>query len=52
MTKLTRRELLSATAAAGATSIIGVGSASAQAWPARPVTVVCAFFAGGGKDST
>ena len=53
MTKLTRREVLSASVAAGAASIVGFDAASAQAaWPTRPVTVVCPWGAGGGTDAT
>ena len=52
MTKFTRRELLSAGAAVGAASIIGVDPAGAQAWPARPVTMICPWAAGGGTDAT
>jgi tripartite-type tricarboxylate transporter receptor subunit TctC len=52
MTRLTRRELLAASAAAGAASIVGLETASAQAWPARPVTMICPWGAGGGTDAT
>jgi tripartite-type tricarboxylate transporter receptor subunit TctC len=53
MTRLTRRELLSAGAVAGAASIIGLKTAGAQtAWPTRPVTVICPWGAGGGTDAT
>lgn len=52
MTELTRRRLLSAGAAAGAASIIGLDAAQAQAWPTRPVTMVCPWGAGGGTDAT
>lgn len=52
MTKLTRRSLLAAGAAAGTAATVGLRPASAQAWPSRPVTVVCPWGAGGGTDAT
>ncbi|MBL8377934.1 MAG: tripartite tricarboxylate transporter substrate binding protein [Burkholderiales bacterium] len=45
-----RRTILKA--AAGAAALAGLGRASAQAWPARPVTFVCPWGAGGGTDAT
>ncbi len=52
MTKLTRRQIVSAGAAAGVATTLGLNSASAQAWPSRPVTMVCPWGAGGGTDAT
>jgi tripartite-type tricarboxylate transporter receptor subunit TctC len=52
MTRINRRELLSAGAALGAASIIGLDPARAQAWPGRPVTLICPWAAGGGTDAT
>jgi tripartite-type tricarboxylate transporter receptor subunit TctC len=45
----TRRGLLSAAAALAAATLPGL--ALAQAWPARPVTIVVPFPAGGGTDA-
>ena len=52
MTKYTRRDLLIAGGAAGAAATLGLGSARAQAWPNRPVTIICPWGAGGGTDAT
>src|SRR6478735_3858976 len=52
MRTYTRRDLLVAGGAAGAVAALGVGSARAQAWPNRPVTVVVPWGAGGGTDAT
>src|SRR6478735_3573122 len=52
MRTYTRRDLLVAGGAAGAVAALGVGSARAQAWPSRPVTVICPWSAGGGTDAT
>ena len=52
MRKYTRRDLLVAGGAAGAVATLGVGSARAQAWPNRPVTLICPWGAGGGTDAT
>src|ERR671936_808435 len=49
MTKISRRQVLAAGAAAGA---LGVKPALAQAYPTRPVTVICPWGAGGGTDAT
>src|SRR6187431_3653020 len=51
MTKLTRREF-AASAAAAAAGISLSSPASAQAYPARPVTVIVPWGAGGGTDAT
>src|SRR6188768_1313880 len=51
MTKLTRREF-AASAAAAAAGISLAKPASAQAFPARPVTVIVPWGAGGGTDAT
>ena len=51
MTKLTRRAF-AASAAAAATGLSLAKPAFAQAYPARPVTVVVPWGAGGGTDAT
>ena len=49
--KITRRQLLRATAGA-APLVAGIGTASAQAdWPARPVKVIVPYPPGGGADT-
>src|SRR6187397_1227927 len=52
MSKYTRRDLLIGSAAAGAVATLGLEPARAQAWPSRPVTVICPWSAGGGTDAT
>src|SRR5919109_4865682 len=52
MTRMNRRQLLAAGAATGAAAALGVKPAFAQAYPARPVTVVCPWGGGGGTDAT
>ncbi len=47
---LTRRDVLRALPAAGALALPGFGHAQ-SAWPAKPVTVVVPFPAGGGTDA-
>jgi tripartite-type tricarboxylate transporter receptor subunit TctC len=47
-----RRDVLAGGAAAGAALALGLRPASAQAWPNRPVTVICPWGAGGGTDAT
>ena len=47
----TRRQVLRAAAAAGA-SLAWSGQAAAQAWPAKPIRIICAQAAGGGVDAT
>src|SRR6187431_1157367 len=51
MNKLTRRAFAASTAAAAATGL-GLKPSFAQAYPARPVTVVVPWGAGGGTDAT
>jgi tripartite-type tricarboxylate transporter receptor subunit TctC len=52
MTKISRRQLMAAGAATGAAAMLGAKPAVAQAYPTRPVTVVCPWGAGGGTDAT
>src|SRR4029077_21191578 len=52
MSRHTRRDLLIGSAAAGAVATLGLEPARAQAWPSRPVTVICPWSAGGGTDAT
>jgi tripartite-type tricarboxylate transporter receptor subunit TctC len=52
MTTMNRRRLLAAGAATGAAAALGVKPAFVQAYPTRPVTVVCPWGAGGGTDAT
>lgn len=53
MSKVTRRQVLAAGAAAGTVAALRMAPANAQvAWPARPVTVICPWGAGGGTDAT
>ena len=46
-----RRTVLAGGAAVGATLALGTGSARAQSYPARPVTLICPWGAGGGTDA-
>ena len=48
----TRRDLLIAGAVGGGALALGLTPAKAQAWPARPVTLICPWGAGGGTDAT
>ena len=49
----TRRDLLVAGAIGGGALALGLSPAKAQAaWPARPVTLICPWGAGGGTDAT
>src|SRR4029434_608882 len=52
MSRYTRRDLMIGGAAAGAVATLGLEPARAQAWPNRPVTVICPWSAGGGTDAT
>ena len=52
MTKISRRQVLAAGAAAGTAGALWVKPALAQAYPTRPVTVICPWGAGGGTDAT
>src|SRR6476659_7965104 len=52
MSRHTRRDLLVASGAAGAAATLGLGPAHAQAWPNRPVRIICPWGAGGGTDAT
>jgi tripartite-type tricarboxylate transporter receptor subunit TctC len=47
-----RRDVLASGVAMGAALALGAGSARAQAYPARPVTIICPWGAGGGTDAT
>jgi tripartite-type tricarboxylate transporter receptor subunit TctC len=47
-----RRTVLAGGAAMGAALALGQTSARAQGYPARPVTVICPWGAGGGTDAT
>ncbi|MCK1742760.1 tripartite tricarboxylate transporter substrate binding protein [Bradyrhizobium sp. 139] len=52
MSKITRRTFVASTAAAAASAAFGLTPAFAQAYPARPVTVIVPWGAGGGTDAT
>ena len=52
MTKLTRRTFAATAAAAAATAGLAKPSLGQGAYPARPVTIVCPWGAGGGTDAT
>jgi tripartite-type tricarboxylate transporter receptor subunit TctC len=52
MTKLTRRAFAASSAAAAAAAGLKITPAFAQSYPARPVTVVVPWGAGGGTDAT
>lgn len=51
MAVLSRRSFAIGLGAAAAATLPG-SSASAQAWPLRPITVICPWGAGGGTDAT
>jgi tripartite-type tricarboxylate transporter receptor subunit TctC len=52
MTKITRRTFAAAAAATVASAGLGVRPGWSQAaWPARPVTIICPWGAGGGTDA-
>src|SRR6187399_1047468 len=50
--KITRRAFAASSAAAAAVAGLGFKPALAQAYPARPVTVIVPWGAGGGTDAT
>jgi tripartite-type tricarboxylate transporter receptor subunit TctC len=50
-TRLTRRDVLRAAAAAGAAGLAPLAHAQASAWPAKPVMMIVPFPAGGGTDA-
>ena len=52
MPKITRRAFAASSAAAAAAAAFGYKPALAQAYPARPVTVIVPWGAGGGTDAT
>jgi tripartite-type tricarboxylate transporter receptor subunit TctC len=52
MTKLTRRAFAASSAAAAAAAGLKIKPAFAQNYPARPVTVIVPWGAGGGTDAT
>src|SRR5512132_2649628 len=52
MPKITRRAFAASSAAAAAATAFGFKPALAQAYPARPVTVIVPWGAGGGTDAT
>lgn len=53
MTRITRRTFAASTAAAAAAGAFGPRPSFAQAnYPARPVTIICPWGAGGGTDAT
>ena len=52
MRKITRRAFAASSVAAAAATALGLKPASAQAYPARPVTVIVPWGAGGGTDAT
>ncbi|MGX1170231.1 tripartite-type tricarboxylate transporter receptor subunit TctC [Bradyrhizobium sp. USDA 372] len=52
MSKISRRTFAASTAAVAASAAFGFKSALAQAYPARPVTVIVPWGAGGGTDAT
>ena len=47
-----RRTVLAGGAAMGAALALGKGTARADSYPSRPVTVICPWGAGGGTDAT
>lgn len=51
MTNLSRRDVLIASIVGGLATKWSLGSAAAQSYPARPVTIICPAAAGGGTDA-
>lgn len=49
---ISRRTILKGAAAAGAAGLVASPAVAQAKWPARPVTVVCPWGAGGGTDAT
>src|SRR5947209_20254712 len=52
MPNITRRAFAASSAAVAATAGLGLKPGFAQAYPARPVTVIVPWGAGGGTDAT
>jgi tripartite-type tricarboxylate transporter receptor subunit TctC len=52
MRRSTRRDFLIGSGTASAIATLGLKPARAQAWPSRPVTIICPWGAGGGTDAT
>lgn len=52
MSKISRRTFAASTAAVAASAAFGLTPARAQAYPARPVTMIVPWGAGGGTDAT
>ena len=52
MSKITRRSFAASSAAVAASAAFGLTPVRAQAYPARPVTVIVPWGAGGGTDAT
>jgi len=52
MSKITRRTFAASSAAVAASAAFGLTPARAQVYPARPVTVIVPWGAGGGTDAT
>src|ERR671930_1294338 len=52
MSNITRRTFAASAAAAATVAGLGLKPAAAQAYPTRPVTVICPWGAGGGTDAT
>src|SRR4030081_804136 len=52
MSKITRRSFAASSAGVAASAAFGLTPALAQAYPARPVTVIVPWGAGGGTDAT
>lgn len=50
--RIDRRGLIKGAAAAGAAGLIAAPAIAQAKWPARPITLVCPWGAGGGTDAT